>query len=112
RRVSSGTPTASGSSFSFSAVSWSPSCSSGPNTASPSEAGTPRLRLFQRGATMDIAITGATGFLGRYLVRQLATAGHRLRCWYRPASDRGGFEASSGSIDWVAGSLGDATASA
>jgi nucleoside-diphosphate-sugar epimerase len=41
---------------------------------------------------MRIAITCATGFLGRYLVRQLADAGHHLRCWYRPGSDRSGFE--------------------
>ena len=41
---------------------------------------------------MLIAITGATGFLGRYIVRRLASAGHRLRCWHRPASDRSGFE--------------------
>jgi nucleoside-diphosphate-sugar epimerase len=40
---------------------------------------------------MRIAITGAIGFLGRYLVRQLAEAGHQFRCWYRPDSDRGGF---------------------
>ena len=39
---------------------------------------------------MLIAVTGATGFLGRYLVRRLASAGHRLRCWYRPSSDRSG----------------------
>jgi nucleoside-diphosphate-sugar epimerase len=42
---------------------------------------------------MRIAITGATGFLGRYLVAHFAAAGHACRCWYRPESDRGGFEA-------------------
>jgi nucleoside-diphosphate-sugar epimerase len=56
---------------------------------------------------MRIAITGATGFLGRYLVRQFAEAGHRLRCWYRPGSDRSGFEKQAGAIEWVPGSLGD-----
>ena len=56
---------------------------------------------------MLIAITGATGFLGRYLVRHLAAAGHRLRCWYRPTSDRSGFEAEAGAIEWLPGGLRD-----
>jgi nucleoside-diphosphate-sugar epimerase len=55
---------------------------------------------------MRIAITGATGFLGRYLVRQFAEAGHQLRCWYRPGSDRGGFERQADAIEWLPGSLG------
>jgi nucleoside-diphosphate-sugar epimerase len=61
---------------------------------------------------MHIAITGATGFLGRYLVRHFAAAGHRLRCWYRPASDRSGFGGSAEQIEWLSGSLGDQTATA
>jgi nucleoside-diphosphate-sugar epimerase len=56
---------------------------------------------------MFIAVTGATGFLGRYLVRQLAEAGHQLRCWYRQGSDRSGFEKITGAIEWLPGSLGD-----
>jgi nucleoside-diphosphate-sugar epimerase len=56
---------------------------------------------------MRIAITGATGFLGRYIVRQLAEAGHELRCWYRQDSDRGGFEKLAKDIEWVPGSLED-----
>jgi nucleoside-diphosphate-sugar epimerase len=56
---------------------------------------------------MLIAVTGATGFLGRYLVRHLAGAGHRLRCWYRPTSDRSGFENIAGAIDWLEGNLRD-----
>lgn len=56
---------------------------------------------------MRIAITGATGFLGRYLVRQLVDAGHQLRCTYRPGSDRTGFEKQADAIEWVPGSLGD-----
>ncbi len=59
---------------------------------------------------MPIAITGATGFLGRYLARHLAAEGHRLRCWYRPESDRSGFGDTAGAIEWLAGCLGDADA--
>jgi nucleoside-diphosphate-sugar epimerase len=61
---------------------------------------------------MRIAITGATGFLGRYLVRHLAQSGHRLRCWYRPGSDRSGFDESAGAIEWQPGSLLDREAPA
>jgi nucleoside-diphosphate-sugar epimerase len=56
---------------------------------------------------MRIAITGATGFLGRHIVRHLAGAGHPLRCWYRPTSDRTGFEPQAQAIEWLAGNLGD-----
>ena len=59
---------------------------------------------------MHIAITGATGFLGRYLVQHLADAGHRLRCWYRPGSDRSGFENQADAIEWLPGSLGEEAA--
>jgi nucleoside-diphosphate-sugar epimerase len=61
---------------------------------------------------MRIAITGATGFLGRYLVRQLAQAGHQLRCWYRPSSDRSGFAEIADAIEWQPGSLADREAPA
>ena len=56
---------------------------------------------------MRVAITGATGLLGRYLVRHLAGGGHHLRCWYRPGSDRSGFESQAEAIEWLPGSLGD-----
>ena len=56
---------------------------------------------------MLIGVTGATGFLGRYLVRQLVDSGHRLRCWYRPSSDRSGLEKEAASIEWLEGSLQD-----
>ncbi len=56
---------------------------------------------------MNIAVTGATGFLGRYLVAHLAGQGHALRLWHRPQSDRGGFEALDSQLEWVPGELGD-----
>src|SRR5262245_41020392 len=54
---------------------------------------------------MRIALTGATGFLGRYVVKRLADRGHECRCWYRPTSDRGGIESRGGSIVWVEGGI-------
>src|SRR4051794_13095568 len=59
---------------------------------------------------MRVAVTGATGFLGRYLVRQLVAAGHSLRCWYRPGSDRSGFDEVAGAVEWVPGQLGEVSA--
>lgn len=56
---------------------------------------------------MLIAVTGATGFIGRYIVRHLVGQGHRVRCWYRPTSDRSGFDDVAGTIDWLPGRLGD-----
>src|SRR5262249_52548807 len=61
---------------------------------------------------MQIGITGATGFLGRYIVRRLAAAGHRLRCWHRPSSLRSGFGDAAAAIDWLAGDLGNPAAMA
>ena len=58
---------------------------------------------------MHIALTGATGFLGRYIARHLIQSGnHTLRCWYRPTSNRDGFDALNHAIEWIPGSLGDA----
>jgi nucleoside-diphosphate-sugar epimerase len=56
---------------------------------------------------MRIAVTGATGFLGHHIVSHLASQGHACRCWYRPSSDRGGFEAVEQQVEWVPGELGD-----
>lgn len=56
---------------------------------------------------MNVAITGGTGFLGRYIVRHLADAGHSCRCWSRPNSDRGGFEGLENRITWIDGDLSD-----
>ncbi len=55
---------------------------------------------------MRIAVTGATGFLGRYIVNHLLREGHTCVCWYRESSDRGGFEpAAAGRLEWVPGNL-------
>jgi nucleoside-diphosphate-sugar epimerase len=59
---------------------------------------------------MRIGITGATGFLGRYIVKQLASAGNKLRCWNRSGSEAGGFEDEAQGIDWLPGQLGDPAA--
>jgi nucleoside-diphosphate-sugar epimerase len=61
---------------------------------------------------MRIGVTGGTGFLGRYIVRRLAEAGHDLRCWHRETSDRTGFDDVEDRIEWVPGELNDADASA
>lgn len=57
---------------------------------------------------MRVAVTGATGFLGRHIVNQLLGEGYACRCWYRPGrSDQGGFAAEAGHLEWVAGDLSD-----
>lgn len=40
---------------------------------------------------MRIAVTGGTGFIGRYIVNRLLSDGHDVRTWARSTSDRGGF---------------------
>lgn len=53
---------------------------------------------------MRIAVTGATGFVGRYIVSHLAAAGHQLICWRRPSSDVSGLPRE---VVWIEGGLGD-----
>lgn len=55
---------------------------------------------------MRIALTGATGFVGRYIVAHLAGQEHKLRCWHRANSDRSGFDPWADAIEWVEGDLG------
>jgi len=55
-----------------------------------------------------IFITGATGFTGRYVVRRLAEAGHRLTAFVRPESRR---EPVAGLVDaFTVGDLSDSDA--
>ena len=52
---------------------------------------------------MKVAITGASGFLGRYLARELTNAGHQCRGLTRS-------EPPDHAIEWVVGSLDDGDA--
>ncbi len=56
---------------------------------------------------MKIALTGATGFIGRYIVQHLTDQGHSCRCWYRSSSDRRGFESCEDRLEWVCAALND-----
>ncbi|MGD8452912.1 MAG: NAD(P)-dependent oxidoreductase [Phycisphaerae bacterium] len=56
---------------------------------------------------MRIAVTGATGFLGRYIVNLLLERGHHCRCWHRPDSDCEGIEDVGGRLAWLPGELGE-----
>ena len=40
----------------------------------------------------------------------MASAERVIGCWYRPGSDRSGFEREAGSLEWLPGQLGDAEA--
>lgn len=55
---------------------------------------------------MRIALTGATGFIGRYIVKHLAEQAHQLRCLHRPTSNREGFEQFK-DLQWIEGDLDD-----
>lgn len=47
-------------------------------------------------------MTGATGYVGRFVVAELQRQGARIRALARPGTDRGGFD---GEIEWVEGDL-------
>lgn len=56
---------------------------------------------------MKVAITGATGFVGRALASQLVEAGNTLRCWHRSDSDLNALASLDDAILWVPGELAD-----
>lgn len=53
---------------------------------------------------MKIALTGGTGLIGRYLIRQFASENHSVRAWKRETSDLAGIDEN---VEWVLGDLCD-----
>jgi nucleoside-diphosphate-sugar epimerase len=58
---------------------------------------------FNRKLSRTIALTGATGFIGRALMRRLETAGWQIRALVRPASIRK--RLSETAAEWIVGDL-------
>ena len=62
---------------------------------------------------MKIAVTGASGFLGRYVVSELLAGGHQVVAWFRGqepplfCDPRGPGETADTELCWVPGQLGD-----
>jgi len=54
---------------------------------------------------MKVALTGATGFIGRYIAREFMTPGDALRAMVRPTSDAAFLDA--GGAELLAGDFGD-----
>lgn len=59
---------------------------------------------------MKVAITGATGFLGRYIVRKMLDVGNSCRCWYRSKANCYEPDSPEAVLEWTHGELGDAGA--
>ncbi|MEM7538970.1 MAG: NAD(P)-dependent oxidoreductase [Chloroflexota bacterium] len=62
--------------------------------------------------TRIIAVTGATGYVGKFVVAELLREGYHIRGLMRPTSDVSGFAANhTAQLEWVTGDLLDADAS-
>ncbi len=61
---------------------------------------------------MKIAVTGATGFIGQYIVRHLIEQSHTCKCWYRPSSIRHTLDDLADAIEWIAGHLSNSESAA
>lgn len=57
---------------------------------------------------MKVAVTGATGFVGRYLINELSRAGYEIKAWYRSEQSKEGTEGLE--IEWIKGALNDSVA--
>ncbi len=58
---------------------------------------------------MTVAVTGATGYVGRFIVKRLIDAGESIRAWRRPSSDLRGLPEA---IEWMEGDLASPEAAA
>lgn len=56
---------------------------------------------------MAVAVTGATGFIGRYIVDDIVNSGRGVRAWKRDTSDIDGYPTD---VEWVDGTLNDPAA--
>ena len=56
---------------------------------------------------MLIAVTGATGIVGRFVVQRLAAEGAQIRALVRPTSDRGELPPD---VEWIMGGMTDSSA--
>ena len=65
----------------------------------------PSIREFGKGKTMKVALTGATGFIGKYIAREFMKPGDAVRALVRPTSDVAFLK--SGGAELVTGDFGD-----
>jgi nucleoside-diphosphate-sugar epimerase len=54
---------------------------------------------------LKVAVTGATGYVGRFIAKRLVEEGASVRAWRRPSSDLRGLPAN---IEWIDGDLSSA----